>query len=312
VARKHKHEEHQNHEAWAIPYGDLVTLLLALFVVMYSMSAVNEGKFRVVSASLSEAFGGTPKSLKPIQFGEHQQRGSNNEHASTPVNLGKAQPAVSGSMRDLQNPTVFASKLPPLMSSQQLNPSGNTGYEHSKAELKKIGKEIEQALGDLISRKQIRVRRNELSLEVEMNTDILFSSGSARLADDALPALYRLAEILRPFKQPLRIEGHTDNVPISTVAFPSNWELSSARAASVVHLFMNQGVAAARMTVAGMAEYKPAADNARADGRNRNRRVVVVVLASPDEPLPLADLPDRAAPAQAPAAAPAPPERPHG
>lgn len=311
MARKHKHEEHQNHEAWAIPYGDLITLLLAFFVVMYSMSSVNEGKYRVLADSLSEAFGGPPKSMEPIQLGKNQQRGSNNEHATSPVNLGKAQPAISGSLRDLQNPAVFASKLPPLMSSQQLNPRGNTGYERSKAELKKIGKEIEQSLGELISRNQIRVRRNELSLEVEMNTDILFSSGSARIADSALPALLKLAEILRPFKQPLRIEGHTDNVPISTAAFPSNWELSSARAAGVVHLFMNHGVAAARMTVAGMAEYKPVAENVSAEGRNRNRRVVVVVLATADEPLPVNERSGSAAPEPA-GTAPASPEPPHG
>lgn len=319
MAKKHKHEEHMNHEAWAIPYGDLITLLLAFFVVMYSMSSVNEGKYRVLADSLSEAFGGPPKSMQPVQLGKNQQRGSNNEHSTSPINFGKAQPAIAGSMRDLQNPSVFASSQSPLAASQQLNARGNTGYERSKAELKKIGTEIERALGDMIGRKEIRIRRNELSLEVEMNTDILFSSGSARLSDASRPALLKLAEILRPFKQPLRIEGHTDNIPISTYAFPSNWELSSARAAGVVHLFMNHGVDAARMTVAGMAEYKPVAENNTEAGRNRNRRVVVVVLASPDQPLPaeLSDSPvgeGQSSPGSTPepGAAPAAQEPPHG
>lgn len=134
-----------------------------------------------------------------------------------------------------------------------------------------------------------------------MNTDILFSSGSATVASGSRPALLKLAEIIKPFKQPLRIEGHTDNVPISTATFPSNWELSSARAASVVHLFMNQGVDAARMTVAGMGEFRPIADNASAEGRNHNRRVVVVVLATAEQPFTVAE------PAAPPAA-----EQPHG
>lgn len=323
MAKKHKHEDHINHEAWAIPYGDLITLLLAFFVVMYSMSSVNEGKYRVLADSLSEAFGGTPKSMQPIQLGKNQQRGSNNEQATSPVNLGKAQPAVAGSLRSLQNPTVFASRNPAsLLASQQVNPHGNTGYARSKAALDKIGGEIEKALGELIRLDQIRVRRSELMLEVEMNTDILFTSGSARIAEASLPALLKLAEILAPFQQPLRIEGHTDNIPISTAAFPSNWELSSARAAGVVHLFMNHGVDAARMAVAGLAEYRPAAPNDNAEGRNRNRRVVIVVLATPDQPLSIAtpetDPPAETAAAPPEAAAetaapePTPQEPPHG
>jgi chemotaxis protein MotB len=285
VAKKHKHEEHANHEAWAIPYGDLVTLLLAFFVVMYAVSSVNEGKYRVLAEALAESFGGPPKSLSPIQLGKTQQRGSEMERNSSPVRMGKEQPAVAGNLRPAQNPTVFASDTPALVATQQRNAAGNTGYERSRRELKQLADEIEQALGELIRLDQIRVRRTELALEVEMNTDALFASGSAQLGDEAVATMAQLASLLRPVRQPLRIEGHTDDVPIHTAAFPSNWELSSARAASVVHLFMKQGVEAARMTVAGMGEFRPVADNGTAAGRSRNRRVVIVVLATPDTPL---------------------------
>lgn len=279
MARKHKHEEHANHEAWAIPYGDLVTLLLAFFVVMYAVSSVNEGKYRVLAEALSDSFGGTPKSMKPIQLGKTQQRGSLQEKNISPVNLGKDQPAVAGQLRDLQNPTVFSSPRHLLMAPQQNSTSGNTGYNAAQAALQEMGTQIQQAMGDLIERNMIRIRHTEYSLEIEMNTDILFGSGAARVAPASVDTLKTLADILKPFPNPLRIEGHTDNIPINTVAFPSNWELSAARAASVVHLFMQTGVTAPRMTVAGMGEFKPIADNTTADGRNKNRRVVIVVLA---------------------------------
>jgi len=130
------------------------------------------------------------------------------------------------------------------------------------------------------------VKRTEFWLEIEIRTDILFSSGSAQVAPTALPVLSRMAEILKPFPNLLRIEGHTDNVPISTASFPSNWELSAARAASVVHLFMRQGVDPQRMTVNGLGEYRPVASNTSVENRNRNRRVVIVVLADSNNPPP--------------------------
>lgn len=283
MARKKGHEDHANHEAWAIPYGDLVTLLLAFFVVMYSVSSVNEGKYRVLADALSESFGGPPKSMQPIQLGKTQQRGSRGDQGS-PVQLGKPQPAIAGTLRQLQNPTVFASREPAMLATQQLRARGNTGYERSRADLRQMGDRLVESLGSLIEARQIRIRRSEWTLEVEMNTDLLFSSGSARIADDYRPVLLRIAGILSGFEQPLRIEGHTDNLPIRTLEFPSNWELSSARAAGVVHLFMQHGVAPARMSVAGLGEFRPVADNASAEGRNRNRRVVIVVLARPDIP----------------------------
>lgn len=128
------------------------------------------------------------------------------------------------------------------------------------------------------------VRRHDSWLEVEIRTDILFSSGSARIEAQAAGVLDRLAEVLKPFDNRLRIEGHTDDRPIATREFPSNWELSSARAATVVHRFMGQGVDPKRMTVMGLSEYQPVTENRDEDDRNRNRRVVIVVLASPEHP----------------------------
>jgi chemotaxis protein MotB len=148
------------------------------------------------------------------------------------------------------------------------------------------------------------VRKTELKLEIEIRTDILFASGSAQIDDRAQTVLAQLANILQPFPNALLIEGHTDNVPIHTAAFTSNWELSAARAASVVHLFMEQGVDPKRMSVEGFGEFRPSADNNTAEGRNHNRRVVVVVMAEPGQPVPVGEA---HAPAAVPAAAPTAP-----
>lgn len=268
MARKHKHEEHQNHEAWAIPYGDLVTLLLALFVVMYAVSSVNEGKYRVLADAMAEAFGGPPRSMKPVQLGQKQQGEEAPRPISMPTPKGAPSKPSGGTDPRQHNPFI-----------QPLKQVPNAAEARARENLRRMASAVEQAMGDLIERELIVVKRTDLWLEIEIRTDILFGSGVAGVADTALPVLARLAEILRPFHNALRIEGHTDNVPISTAAFPSNWELSAARAASVVHLFMRQGVDPARMTVAGFGEYKPAGDNASVEGRNRNRRVVIVVLA---------------------------------
>jgi chemotaxis protein MotB len=282
MAKKHKHEDHINHEAWAIPYGDLITLLLAFFVVMYSMSSVNEGKYRVLSDSLNAAFGGAPRSPTPIQVGPKAQ--SSDSTPKPRVMPGaQSQPGMRGTMQAFKKPD-----LPGLMPAKF---SGDGGLHErvgtrEREQLEKMSEEVHAALGDLILEKQVIVRRHEDWLEIEIQTDILFASGSARLGNVAGGVLDRLADVLGGFDNRLRIEGHTDNVPIATREFQSNWELSSARAASVVHRFMARGVEPRRMTVLGLSEYHPAADNTDAAGRNRNRRVVVVVMANPGSRTP--------------------------
>ena len=140
--------------------------------------------------------------------------------------------------------------------------------------------ELEKSMSKLIQQDLIAVRRNDLWVEVEIKTSILFPSGSASLQHEALPILREIAKILKDFPNPIRVEGFTDSVPINTVAFPSNWELSAGRAASVVHLFTNAGVEPRRMAAIGFGEYRPVGDNSTPEGRNKNRRVVVLILES--------------------------------
>src|SRR5688572_28076665 len=262
MARRHKHEEHANHEAWAIPYGDLITLLLAFFVVMYAMSSVNEGKYRVLSDSLVAAFQGAPKTMEPIQVGE-QQLGPG---ADLAITLPR-QAMIDGQPQRAIQPIAMA---------QQAR------QQHD--ELAGVADEVEQAMSDLIDRELVTVRRHGKWVEVEIRTDILFPSGVATLSPPAEQVLQQLADTLKPFPNSIRVEGHTDNRPINTAAFPSNWELSAARAASVVHLFTRAGMDPARLAVVGLGENRPAQSNATAEGRNANRRVLLVILGSGNRP----------------------------
>lgn len=274
MARKHRHEEHANHEAWAIPYGDLVTLLLAFFVVMYSMSSVNEGKYRVLSDSLRAAFRGAPRSVEPIQIGDKTAK-SLKESANASLNPDALMALPSRPGEQLR-------KGPLTGRGDNESFPGSLSEEGINAALREMANAVEEAMRPLIKDALIRVERRRSWIEVEINTDILFPSGSATIAAEAVPVLEQIADILAPFPNPIRVEGHTDTQPISTAAFPSNWELSAARAASVVHLYTQRGVDPTRMVVTGLGEYRPAADNATESGRGRNRRVVLIILAGLD------------------------------
>ena len=283
MARKKKHEEHQNHEAWAIPYGDLVTLLFALFTVMYAMSSVNEGKYRVLSDSLVAAFRGAPKSPDPIKIAK-DATGKGGD-----ARLSGVRPTALMKLRDPRpdtppKPTLDPSQMPSAMLGHVGPESGTrAGFgpepERGKA-LGQMASQVRQALQSLIDRQLVQVRQTPLALEVEIKTDILFPSGIARISPGARPVLEKVAAILKPFSNAIRVEGHTDNRPIATAAFPSNWELSAARAANVVQLFTKSGVDPLRMQVLGLGEFRPVAPNTSLEGRNSNRRVLIVVMES--------------------------------
>jgi len=259
MARRKKHEEHMNHEAWAIPYGDLVTLLFALFTVMYAMSSVNEGKFRVLSDAMIAAFNGAPKSMRPVNIGEKEPgKGGDKPLAGiAPTTLMKIRGQTDGSPAPPDPIRRATAESPALI---------------------RLQREVQDAMRALIDARLVTVRRESMWLEIEINTDILFSSGSGEFSQAAEPVLDKLAEVLKRFPNPIRVEGHTDDRPIHTGAFPSNWELSAARAASVVHQFTKQGIDPLRLEIVGFGEFRPRQPNSSSEGRNANRRVAVLVL----------------------------------
>lgn len=160
--------------------------------------------------------------------------------------------------------------------------------------LQTIANDVRQAFGDLIASDQLTVRGNELWIEIELKSSLLFGSGDAMPSDMAFSIIDKVATILKPFDNPVHVEGFTDNQPISTAQYPTNWELSTARAASIVRMMALEGIDPRRMAAVGYGEFQPVADNATADGRGRNRRVVLVisrnltyVAASPVQAVPM-------------------------
>lgn len=264
MARRHAHEEHLNHEAWAIPYGDLITLLLAFFVVMYAISSVNEGKYRVVADSLNAAFGGVPRTLTPVQMGQTQLRGSSFDRPSL-ATAGQPAPTRASvvSLPELRQPGDAATRA---------------ARERQVRELEALGERLQDALSGLVSQNLVRVRRGADYLEVEIQSDILFASGSAAPSPLAVDTVRRIGAVLRAEANAIRVEGYTDDRPIATALFPSNWELSAARAASVLHELEDAGIAPRRLSMVGYGEHQPVADNATEEGRNENRRVMLVIL----------------------------------
>lgn len=273
MARRKRHEEHENHERWLVSYADFITLLFAFFVVMYAISSVNEGKYRVLSETLETVFTKPNRSAEPIQIGE-LSRGEGPRVASPGT------PEV---------PT-FDIELPEIP--QQPEP----GKDSSIEDIEQLNEQLSSALSVLIENDDVIIKQTDDWLEVEIKSNFLFGSGEARLASDAVPVIGQIADVLAPVANPIQVEGFTDNIPISTPRFPSNWELSASRAASVVNLMGRFGVAPERMSAIGYGEFKPIADNDTEMGRQKNRRVVLVILGSQDSRRTLEVFDDDAAP----------------
>ena len=238
MARRRHQEEHENHERWLVSYADFITLLFAFFVVMYSISSINEGKYKVLSDSLTGVFNQPDRAIKPIPIGEERPRTTT--------------PEVS----QVDEPRPSETPSDPLQD---------------------IAQGMRDAFGEMIMSDEMTVRGNELWVEIELNSSLLFPSGDAIPTDRAFTIIEKIAKILAPYENPVHIEGFTDNLPINTPQFPSNWELSTARAASIVRMLAMDGVNPGRLAAVGYGEFQPLADNATAEGRTRNRRVVLVI-----------------------------------
>lgn len=275
--RRKTEEEHVNHERWLVSYSDFITLLFALFVMLYAISSINEGKYRILSESLMAAFHQPTRSLQPIQVGK-PTKGS--VKSPQPV---QTSAAVSG-VHDLgfSLPIKGRSKTDARPEKRASQAMAETTAAPSPEELhmKLMADQIEKALQNLVDKKLVVVHHSPFWVEVRINSSVLFGSGSARLSDKARPVIAKVAKVLRKFPNRIQVEGFTDNVPISTPEFPTNWELSAGRAASVVHVLTGYDINPARLAATGYGQYHPIADNSTVGGRAENRRVVLVILAA--------------------------------
>ncbi|MBL4744308.1 MAG: flagellar motor protein MotD [Cycloclasticus sp.] len=264
--RKKRVEEHENHERWLVSYADFITLLFAFFVVMYSVSSVNEGKYRVLSSTLDGAFRGQPRTMNPIEIGDILQNKELIERLMKMENGGdKIIPDLFSDGKPTQTAEIVQDGI-----------EGDLKVSEQKA-LEQLGEKLEVALSPLIDRDLVSVEQNDLWVEVELNSNMLFGSGNATLSEEALRVLWKVAKPIRKLNNAVQVEGFTDNIPISSFEYPSNWELSASRAASVVHLFTKYGINPNRLAAVGYGKEHPIEDNETPEGRERNRRVVIVI-----------------------------------
>lgn len=259
--KKKELAEPENHERWLISYADFITLLFAFFVVMYSISSVNEGKYKTLSDSLGEA------------FSKRQSESAISDRKGTPFTV--VQPIQIGE----EPMTVQPIELPhPTLEEVEKKHELSEEILRERRNLIEASEQMSEVLAPFIEKDLVAIKKHDFWIELEMNSELLFASGEAKLSPKALPVLKKVSEIVRRMPNVINVEGHTDTVPISTVKFPSNWELSSARATSVVREFVNEGIAPSRLSAVGYGEFHPIADNSSEAGRFQNRRVVVVLM----------------------------------
>jgi len=269
--KKHHHEEHENHERWLVSGYDMMTLLFAVFVVLFAISSTNVSKVKLLQQSLQEAFSG------PVFSGGRamMQRGGT-------------------SQADKTSPTP---PLPPVMPqeavAEAVNPDSSKSAKDAaaaaalRAELAAKEEEDFQALKrkiDALVREagiadKVSTTVSQRGLKIRLLTDkLFFDSGSADINGVALPTLDRIGGVIADeARHPVEVEGHTDDRPIRTSQYPSNWQLSGARAAAVVQRLTADGVTGKRISLAGYAAEHPVAGNGTAGGRARNRRVEIVL-----------------------------------
>lgn len=256
MARRLIKEDRISHERWMVSYADFLTLLLAFFVVMYSVSQLNEDKYRVLSNTLTAAFNLPERSLQPIQVGERV----------TAVMPGVVEDAVESPEQKRGAAEVQSGEAGAVTLEPQL-----------PEEFRRIARRVEDQFAELVQQELVAVQGNEEWLEIELQSSLLFASGDAELSDAADPIIAQLADVLHDSDLPIRVEGFTDDQPIANELYPSNWELSSARAASVVKMLTQDGVDPRRLAAVGYAEFQPVAPNDTEAGRAANRRVSLMI-----------------------------------
>lgn len=257
MARKKEPEKAANHERWLVSYADFITLLFAVFVTLYAMSQTDKKKVEQVAASYRSAFGVT----SGAQSGKPQLI---NKTDMMPI------PSMKTQLKNVER--------------SKGKGEGGEKVQAGKKDFKEILIKIEKFLLDKKAQGKVDVQVTRRGLVISLKEAGFFESGSAGVKPGSDELLDKIAEALLPFGNPISFEGHTDNIPMRSAAFQSNWELSTARATSIARYFMDQqGFSPEKVSVTGYGEYRPVADNSTEEGRRQNRRVDVVMLGAADE-----------------------------
>lgn len=249
MSRRKRHPSHENHDRWLVSYADLLTLLFAFFVVLYASSQVDKRKMGQLGAAIQQAF---------AEMGVFQGK------AIAPqideAGGGPAKPHATEEFSRFVEPKAMESEM-------------------SQPDISGLKRELELALAPEIQKREIALRIGPEGLVVSLREIGFFDSGSARLRPESEHAFRRIAQLLRQYPCDVRVEGHTDTIPIHNAQFASNWELSTARATEVIRKFiLEYEFAPGRLSAAGYGEYHPVSTNASDEGRRMNRRIDLVIL----------------------------------
>lgn len=266
AARQRQAEAANETNRWVLSYADLITLLFALFVVMYSMSTVNEGKYRVLAETLEESFIELPTEFMRILPGQFTGGGEGILDGGPEVFL----EAASRVTEYLDNALVDEQAEPSAEDLERV--LGSTRYQS----LETLRGQLFGVLDGEVDT-QVRVISRGEWLEIELDSKLLFAVADAELREDAQPTLQAIVGLLTEHDNVVRVEGHTDNVPITGPRYASNWELSAARAATTARFLVGLGLSPERLSAIGYGEFRPVAENVTEEGRARNRRVVIAV-----------------------------------
>ncbi len=260
MARKKKPEKHANHERWLVSYADFITLLFAVFVTMFAMSQTDKRKVEEVVASFRESFG-------------YSKAGpSSNVNILDSTELSPVPSITRPASRGDMNPQMPFDK------------NGRTRYQAEEKDFKKAKTAMEAFMVKNGIHDEVSLEINRRGLVISLKEAGFFDSGSAEIRMSSYPILAKIAESLADYANQIRVEGHTDNIPINTRSFPSNWELSTARATNIVqHLVNYYKFWPEKLSATGYAEFRAIADNDTSDGRAKNRRVDIVVLSGDGE-----------------------------
>lgn len=248
MAKKHKHPEHVNHERWLVSYADFITLLFATFVALYALSRTDVAKAAIAAESLRISFGAQNDKIIP-------------------------QEAL-----DLQ--AIPANRPKPIPSDTNF-PNPHPRKEAGKEQFEEIKKEMEEYLITKAMLQKVSVELQERGLVVSLKEAGFFESGKAEVRSESYQILQEIAKKISQYRNPVRVEGHSDNMPIHSRTYPTNWELSSTRAVNMARVMTDRfGVPPNKISATGYGEHRPVADNSTPAGRARNRRVDLVILSS--------------------------------
>lgn len=253
MIRRPIEEDDENPERWLVSYADFITLLFAFFVVMYSVSSVNQGKYKELSSSITTAF-------------------ANNTSTPEKSVSEDGQPATADSAAQIKPKETAEPPLPSAAPTQALQAEVDA--------MSKLGKTLSNKLSSLIKAGHARVIQNNRGLRIDIKDSVLFTAGSPDLIETAIAILNEIASPLLVNKHAILVEGHTDNTPIyiQNASFFSSWELSAVRASSVVGMFNEMGIQNIRLSALGYGPSQPISDNSTAEGRATNRHISIMIL----------------------------------